>query len=1675
MRTIDHPSFLHSLRVYLAGWRRQRARACADRSVSAFQLEPLESRILLAADLSGVIQSSVLPNPALEGSAGSAIVQVLNQGNQDANAVEVGVYISQDSTLDISDILIGTAESGGGVSAGESKDFTVPFTISTQLDPGTYQLLAKVDNANATVENSETNNVAVGGTVNVAWQFGSVPGKTGQTSLTLRDADSTVATFSLTGPGTGEVVKNGALWDVSLTGTDASTALTITTNADGNGRLTLNNINVAGSLASFTAIATDLVGALTVNNRPLPIVNAGSIAGGVVSANVAPVAVADTASAQENGLDIVIDVLANDTDANAGDTKTIVGVSSQGLQGTVSIAPNGTNLVYSVGQDFNSLKAGATATENFSYTMQDTDGATSTAVVSVTITGTNDGPVAVADSASAQEHQAILINVLANDTDPDAGDALRVLSIDKTGTVGTTAFASSGGVPMIYYSPNQVLPTDETATDQFRYTVVDSAGVQSTATVTVTIVGVNDAPVAIGDRVAVSEETGAITVNVLANDQDPDTGDTKTVTAVDGNGRPSQIVITSADTSTFTTFVVIPAIPAIRGAVSVAPDGQGVVYTPTQALQALRAGQVLTETIFYTMRDAAGATSSSSLVVTVTGVNDAPTAVADQVTIGKNAAPVSINMLANDTDPDAGDTTTVVALDTVGLQGTVALAPGGASLIYTVGNAFLNLQPGETATETFSYTIQDSAGVQSTATVTVVIAADNAAPVAVADVDTATENGGPVTIDVLANDLDQDAGQGKSVHSLTNTGLQGTVAIAPGGTGIIYRVGQAFQLLRAGETATEQFTYTMVDALGAQSATTVTVTVTGVNDVPVAVADSAAASEDSAPVLLNVLNNDRDADAGDTKRVLSLNTTGLRGTATIAEDGQGVIYSVGNVFQSLRAGQTATERFSYTVQDGSGAVSTATVTVIVTGANDGPVANVDSLTVTEDANNVLLRVLANDTDADAGDMKTIVSVNGTGLAGTVSVATNGAGILYSAGSAFQSLIAGETATETFTYTMRDRVGAQSTATVTLTVTGVTDGPKAVADHAVAAEDGGLITINVLANDTNDANPGSALTIDSVDVSGQFGGYFVIGSATGNDQYGFAPGFPRLLGQASIAADGQSILYTPLQSLNQGEVGVDTFRYTLAGGSVGVVTITVTGVNDAPSAVNDSATVVADSAPLTIDVLANDTDPDTRVVPPLPPLPPIVDLLDVVFDATPVDIHDTKTVVAVDGSGLQGSVAIAGGGGAVTYTAGGSLLNLTFGQTATETFTYTMQDSLGLQSTATVTVTVTGTNQAPVAAADSATATENGAPVTIDVLANDRDVDSAAGDSFSIVGINTAGLQGTASVQGGNLVYTVGNAFQSLKAGAPATESFSYTIQDSKGAQSTGTVTVTVVGANDGPVAVNEGVTISEDAAALTLNVLANDTDLDAGDTKTIVSLDTIGLQGTATIAANGSGVVYTVGQAFQYLDSGAALDTFTYTMRDSSGAFSTARVTVTVLGASEAPPAGSIMGTIGDDIITTANTNDTIYGQAGDDDVSSGGGADTIFGGAGRDTIDGGDGDDVLVGGGEHDDLTGGAGADTFQYTLVSDSTVTVQDKINDFSVSEGDKIDLSQIDANTAVVENNAFVIASGFSGVAGQLVLTLNAGGYLVQGDINGDGVVDFQIDVKTDDILSATNFLL
>jgi len=113
----------------------------------------------------------------------------------------------------------------------------------------------------------------------------------------------------------------------------------------------------------------------------------------------------------------------------------------------------------------------------------------------------------------------------------------------------------------------------------------------------------------------------------------------------------------------------------------------------------------------------------------------------------------------------------------------------------------------------------------------------------------------------------------------------------------------------------------------------------------------------------------------------------------------------------------------------------------------------------------------------------------------------------------------------------------------------------------------------------------------------------------------------------------------------------------------------------------------------------------------------------------------------------------------------------------------------------------------------------------------------------------------------------------------------------------------------------------------------------------------------------------------------------------------------------------------GDDTVNARNTSDTIYGHSGDDTLAGNGGSDKIYGGSGNDVLKGGGGSDTLVGGSGSDTLLGGLGADVFDFNSVSESPAGAgRDKITDFSWTDGDKIDLSGIDANVFLAGNQAF-----------------------------------------------------
>lgn len=169
-----------------------------------------------------------------------------------------------------------------------------------------------------------------------------------------------------------------------------------------------------------------------------------------------------------------------------------------------------------------------------------------------------------------------------------------------------------------------------------------------------------------------------------------------------------------------------------------------------------------------------------------------------------------------------------------------------------------------------------------------------------------------------------------------------------------------------------------------------------------------------------------------------------------------------------------------------------------------------------------------------------------------------------------------------------------------------------------------------------------------------------------------------------------------------------------------------------------------------------------------------------------------------------------------------------------------------------------------------------------------------------------------------------------------------------------------------------------------------------------------------------------------------------------------------------------VQGGSGNDVLKAANAGAMLDGGYGEDKLTGGTGNDVLLGGfGGNDTLSGGAGDDRLTGNTGNDLMRGGLGADDFVYAYWADSgtTALTRDVIVDFKRSEGDKIDLSGVDAVYATVGvNDRFTFAgSAFSNVAGQVIFQKfdNAGTArdytLISGDITGGGAANFTIEVK------------
>ncbi len=675
-----------------------------------------------------------------------------------------------------------------------------------------------------------------------------------------------------------------------------------------------------------------------------------------------PTARDDAATVTEDDPATPVDVLANDSDTDGGPPFAVTAVT-QPAHGTVVVTGAGTGLTYEPDADF----CGA---DSFTYTV----GGGSVGTVRMTVACVDDAPVAVDDAATvAEDAAATAVDVLANDTDVDGGP-MSVASV--TQPAHGTVVVTGGGTGLTYQpdagycDPIGLLP------DTFTYTLDGG----STATVRVFVV-CDSPPVAVDDTLTVSEDAAATAVAVLANDTDVD-------------GGPMSVA-----------SVTQPA----HGTVVVTGGGTGLTYEPA-------ADYCGSDSFTYTLNGS----STATVAVTVTCVDDAPVAVDDTATVLVGAAATAIDVLANDTDVDGGPMS--VASVTQPADGAVVVTGGGTGLTYQPDAGYCD--PTGLLPDTFTYTLNRG----STATVLVSVACDSP-PVAVDDTLTVSEDAAATAVAVLANDTDVDGGP-MSVASVTQP-AHGTVVVTGGGTGLTY-------VPTADYCGSDSFTYT----LNGGSTATVSVTVTCVDDAPVAVGDTATVSEDAAATAVAVLTNDTDIDGGP-KSVASV-TQPAHGAVVVTGGGTGLTYEPDADF-------CGTDTFTYELTPGG---STATVTMTVTCVNDAPVADDKTFNGADAAVGNTVLVVDDDTDGtptEAGPHKTVAGdllagatdVDGPGPLAVVpgTLATNGGGsvVLQADGDFVYTPPAGcSTASDYFDYTVTDGatpVAGTGTGRVTVTISG----------------------------------------------------------------------------------------------------------------------------------------------------------------------------------------------------------------------------------------------------------------------------------------------------------------------------------------------------------------------------------------------------------------------------------------------------------------------------------------------------------------------------------------------------------------------------------------------------------------------------------------------------------------
>jgi large repetitive protein len=1152
----------------------------------------------------------------------------------------------------------------------------------------------------------------------------------------------------------------------------------------------------------------------------------------VINAPDVPIVAPDSYSI-ESGIELSVTaeegVLSNDSDIDNSALLVNTTATTGPEMGTLALNSDG-SFTYTANTDY-------VGTDSFTYTVQNEGGLTATGTVQILVTQPNRAPVAADDNFVIEEDGTLTVlagsefDLLLNDSDPD-GDALVVNTTPVLEPNNGTLILGQDG--SFTYQPNP----DYVGADRFDYEISDSDGLTSSAKVTINVNSVNDVPIVVGESFVIAEDavlevTAGADNNLLVNDSDVE-DDSLTVNTT-------------------------PVVNTTNGSLVLDESG-GFVYTPNSHFFGV-------DSFTYQVVDSDGAATNGVVAITISSVNDSPVAVDDNFSliedemldIGTNA---SNNLLANDSDIEG---------DTLSVDTTPISSPSNGSLVLNTDGSFIYTPNTDYfGNDQFTYQLTDSLGATSSATASITISSVNDDPSVTGESYSIDEDN---TLTVLVNDssnlLNNDTDVEGDPLSVVTTPLTST----SNGALTLNSDGSFSYVPDADYFGADSFTYQVVDQNGGTASGMVSITVNGINDVPVAAPDSYSISEDTSLIVAvedtnQLLANDTDAD-GDTLTVSD---------SPIVEPSHGVLSlsSNGSFTYSPDPNFFGEDSFTYEIEDGNGNTAEGVVTITVSNVLDLPVAVADNYTAITD---VLYSVpeqiglLSNDLNPDKTTVVVDLDNSTTTATGTLNLNTDGS-FTYLVSNAF-------TGDVSFSYTMVNEAGDTSSATATITVIDTNNAPVASDDSYTLNEDEPLIVAstdsnNLIANDS-DAD-GQPLSVNLNLLEPPYNGSVVLHGAGG-------------------------FTYTPSENF----FGTDSFTYEVSDGSGGTdsatANLTITSVNDAPNVVGESLTINEDEV-LTADFSENG---------------PISSLL-----ANDSDIEeDVLTVNITPLNGPENGTLNLNANGTFDYTP-----NLHFN--GSDSFEYEVQDANGDSNSGVVNITIDAVNDAPIANDDTYSIDEDNvlsiaSEDANQLLSNDTDIES---DALSVL------TSPISEPLNGSVTLNADGSFDYVpNADFFGTDSFTYQISDGNGGTNTATATITVNTINDAPVGVNDTFTIDEDVT-LTVssiaanNLLANDTDTES-DSLTVSTEPVSGpISGSLALNSDGSFVYIPNGEFF-------GSDSFTYQVNDGNGGISTAVASITINSVNDEPVATADSFTVNEDDSLNVLTVDTNNLLANDTDIEN--------------------------------------------------------------------------------------------------------------------------------------------